>query len=65
MALIRLAQEADPTFAHFLFGWMGRLYHAEMAMAARIHLNEYSSPASKNLLKNFDEALDKTLDTQV
>jgi len=61
MALVKLARKADPSFIHFLIGWMGNLHHKEMAECARCNLLEYTEEG-KDILADFDATLDQTLE---
>ena len=63
MALVNLAVEHREAFLHFLIGWMSSDHHEEMATAARVDLNY--SEEGKKLLENFEQELDKTLETEV
>ena len=64
-ALLKLAQDDDRTFFHFLIGWMGSRHHEEMATCARIHMARYGDDSSRKKIAEFDKGLDKTLETQV
>ncbi len=61
MALVKLARKADPSFIHFLIGWMGNNHHEEMAKCARVNLLEYTEEG-KDILADFDATLDQTLE---
>ena len=63
MALVNLAVEHRTQFIHFLLGWMSNENHEEMATAARHDLS-YTEEGRK-LLENFEQELDKTLETEV
>ena len=63
MALVKLASERCRHFIYFLRGWMSNDHHEEMAKCARADLE--GSEEGRKLLENFDQGLDKTLDTQV
>ena len=63
MALVNLAIEHREHFIHFLIGWMSSEHHEEMATAARHDLSY--TEEGKKLLENFEQELDKTLETEV
>ena len=63
MALVNLAVEHRELFIHFMIGWMSRDHHEEMATAARHDLSY--TEEGKKLLENFEQELDKTLETGV
>jgi len=63
MALVNLALERDRHFLYFLKGWMSNDHHEEMAKCARADLEH--TEEGRKLLENFEQELEKTLETGV
>jgi len=63
MELVGLALEHDRHFIYFLKGWMSNHHHEEMAKCARADLE--GTEEGREILKEFDTTLDKTLETEV